>query len=86
MDNEIVSLMAQMMAKTLKTESTTPGRYCPCFAETLCRGVEMTNSTKRKWADGGPEPQRNNLIEENFHVVNDGHMIVGWTAPPGTQG
>ena len=71
--------MAQMMAKALEHRGENTMKEVTMFAETLLKGVEITKGTKRKGADKDPEPQGKNLIEENFHVVDDGHTVVDWT-------
>ena len=45
------------------------------FAETLLNGMEKSKSTKRKGEDKDLKPQ-GNLIEKDFHVVDDGHKVV----------
>ena len=79
MEKKIVSVMAQMMAKTLEHRGKNTRKVVTMFAETLCRGVEMANSTKRKWSNRGIEPEGKNLIEDNFHLVDDWHTIENWT-------
>ena len=49
------------------------------FAETLLNGMEKSKSTKRKGEEKDLEPQGKILIEEDFHVEDDGYKVVDWT-------
>ena len=74
-DSGIVSVMAQVMSKALEQRGKNTMDEAAMFAETLLKGLEMSNRTKRKAANKDLEPQGKNLIEENL-VVDDGHKVV----------
>ena len=66
--------MAQVMSKALKQRGKNTMEELPTFTETLLNWMKKSKSMKRKGADKG-----NNLIQEDFHVVDDRQKVVDWT-------
>ena len=73
--------MAQVMSKAPEQRGKNTMEEVAMFTETLLNGMDKSKSMKMKMtgADKDLEPQGKNLIEDDFHVVDDGHKVVDWT-------
>ena len=71
--------MARLMSKAMEKIGKNTMEEEAMFAETLLNGMEKSKSMKRKGEDTDLEPQGKILIEEDFHMEDDGHKVVDWT-------
>ena len=77
-DSGMFSVMAKVMNKALEQRGINNMAEVAMFAETLLKGMEKSKSTKRKGEDKDLELQGRNLIDEEFHIVDDAHKVVDW--------